>query len=671
MSADKDLQLLTRILGARLAQKAVIDYNIMNRETCLSPGDINQHFGRFVGYFTRRPQGDVCFILFARSNLMEDFDRVFAYYVNKKFFHIPKSESSAYAFKSKTKLEPTVQMIQTDALKVFHPSVMIQMIVFTLSIHLLQDYKKYRLLKTGGSDLFLCFNPQIGFPNCEPTELDDEAQRLREHIISRGFVCDTLDSTKPKNINADVDLLTVRYRSHLVFGIHYKNDKILNVLLPHVVQFAYQNEVKGLTALINRAFGSYQLSNIVASRLYSTANDVCNGATAMKACTLALHHPYISIRDEELHAVMAESRLLKPIELPTQSNVSSTQSSRSLVIDDLEMSSPIDLATIEHHIDDDDVCEVVSLNCGDLEPPEPPIRASQMSSQGTVIMGEDEVQVHLDFLASRRKAKDVLALPYPIDNGIQAHSDPEDEYIMSKEFYLSQVGRMVSTFVGYTTATMVDPSTLDNFQDEVGRTDQYKARFLVVPIVDEQADALIVVDRQNEEWGYLNPDNLAWRYRHVFERTKASIGRSSSLLANYVGEAINMTSYYHTNYPRLHLLMALFHISKSFRYAAVLPRKVVYREKDFRAYAHQLYHELAVANALYNHENCLVKRNGFLHERAYKSMPSPIQFERAVVHEDQCVFCKRRGFRNLGSHMSMEHGGYGIRNVGRRWGRQN
>lgn len=705
MDSDPELMLLTRILRARLAQKSIIDCHILDRKIFAAPRWADEHVGRYVGFFTRRPAGNICFFVFLRSDPEKSFDYVFGYYVNVKFFHIPKSELNQFRYQAKEGTKLSLQMVQTDAHLVFHSSVLIQMIVFTLGMNLVNDYKKYRLLKSGGSDLFLCFNPSIPLPNCDPENPTPEAKQIVRNIESRGVEMQLFRCSDPTPIEPTVDLIVIIYNGHLVFGIHYKRVRLLNILLPHVVQFRHQTQVNELKSAINLAFGDYKLLGIVASRLYSTANECCNSAIAMKACALAIPHPFVSIRDCELRAVLEESHLDQPLQPTPQSiatpasqpiatsgsqagasgsqvavisssqstlllsqrtTISTISSFSSIPTTDAETSQPEDIPTIEDVVRTQEEYGMASFNCGDPEPPEEPISFPEVSSQDTVVMDEEEIRLRIE---SHRRARDILALPFPIHNGIHAESDPDGLFLHSNTLFHGQLYLLTETMIGFTTAALCCPTSLHHFAVDLHDHKRTGARFLVVPVLlSRNSDALIVVDRENEEWGYMCPDNLAWRYPRLFEEIKEKVKQSTSLLANFEGLAINLTSYYHTAYPRVHLLMALFHLSKLFRYASVLPRKVIYRETDFRGYCHEICRELAVANAVYNLENGLIKRNTFLADGAYISHASPVQYERATVNEDQCEFCLKRGSKNLGSHKSMKHGGYGRRNREcRRW----
>ena len=125
MEGDPELSLLTTILRTRLTQKSILDCHILDRATFLAPKDVNQHIGSYVGFFTRRPKGNICFFVFVRSDPSELFDHIFGYYVNVKFFKIPKSEFDQFKSQATPGAKLSVQMVQTDAHQVFHPSVLV------------------------------------------------------------------------------------------------------------------------------------------------------------------------------------------------------------------------------------------------------------------------------------------------------------------------------------------------------------------------------------------------------------------------------------------------------------------------------------------------------------------------------------------------------------------
>lgn len=118
-----------------------------------------------------------------------------------------------------------------------------------------------------------------------------------------------------------------------------------------------------------------------------------------------------------------------------------------------------------------------------------------------------------------------------------------------------------------------------------------------------------------------------------------------------------LISHYHSSHPRIHLIMALYYLGKLFRYSVSLPRNIIYAEREFRALCYNICLKLQIANADYNMSRGLVRSNGYLAPCVYRCVSSPVIYERVVVPSDQCCFCKKRGYKNLGRHLFMAHGG--------------
>lgn len=166
----------------------------------------------------------------------------------------------------------------------------------------------------------------------------------------------------------------------------------------------------------------------------------------------------------------------------------------------------------------------------------------------------------------------------------------------------------------------------------------------------------------------MNPENDGTNDPEAFEEIKNIVQVMCKGLKDYEGQAIMLTSHFHPTFPMIHLLMAMYNMMRLFCYASVLPRKIIYPEVEFRDFCTQLINEQRTMNLKTNFDRNLVYENGFLKPGALASPPSsPVQFERSVVPSDQCCFCKRRGFKNLVTHMTMAHGGYALANIRRRW----
>lgn len=208
-------------------------------------------------------------------------------------------------------------------------------------------------------------------------------------------------------------------------------------------------------------------------------------------------------------------------------------------------------------------------------------------------------------------------------------------------------------------------------RNELSQTLMDQSRFLIYPFPTfDDKPAMVIADKSVREWIYLEPSNEDYNDQVHFNTTTANYVKSIlPELTNYQCRVIIMTSGFHHEYPKVHLLMALYVIARLFPYHVGLPQKVIYGEWELRKYAANICAELQIVNAEFNIENFMVDGNGRLLTGAYQSLPSPLQYQVSVVPKDQCMFCKKRGFKNLGRHMCMSHGGQAERaNLERRLG---
>jgi hypothetical protein len=110
----------------------------------------------------------------------------------------------------------------------------------------------------------------------------------------------------------------------------------------------------------------------------------------------------------------------------------------------------------------------------------------------------------------------------------------------------------------------------------------------------------------------------------------------------------------------MHVLLSVFCIAQALKYAPRLPLRVIYTEKRFRGFCYYVCKELQYRNAEYNFQHNFVNENGFLKPGAYRSLPSLVPLRRYPVRTDLCLFCNTSQKKNLGSHMSMQHGFQGL-----------
>lgn len=236
------------------------------------------------------------------------------------------------------------------------------------------------------------------------------------------------------------------------------------------------------------------------------------------------------------------------------------------------------------------------------------------------------------------------------------HLDPSNG-ILSSVFHIQLAMTMIvdlwSGFGATGLAEAMDVKDLSSCLTSIPRRD----RFLILPVYSQTNAALIIIDWVRKEWAYLNPDNEAARNRSLFMGLEALIKQYYPDFASIKGLVIMTSARFHKNLPWIHLLMALYYIAKLFRVSVRLPIRVNYTEKAFRGYCWELCYSLQRANLRHNLSNNLIEESGDLKEGAVYSYPCQLAYDRSVVPTDQCAFCGKRGFNNLGRHLYMAHGG--------------
>lgn len=276
---------------------------------------------------------------------------------------------------------------------------------------------------------------------------------------------------------------------------------------------------------------------------------------------------------------------------------------------------------------------------------------SQRTTIVAVNVWKTDLEILNDVSRERRSIKDSIIPPI---HDMFPHSDYTQSYIKHFPTYKEALKLIVLIWNRYApTVLFYDPLIAEDrmVQNRKGM------RFLVYALesIFDGEDFLVIADQVKRKWIVISPSNRAVTDKFHYEVFERSL-RSFDELQGFTGEAILMTSSFHAQYTRLHLAMSLYVISRLFKYSVDLPQKVIYGEWELRRYAHNICAELQFINTQYNIDNNLVDDNGFLKEGAKESLPSPLVYEVSVVPKDQCMFCKKRYFNNLGKHLSMKHG---------------
>ena len=284
--------------------------------------------------------------------------------------------------------------------------------------------------------------------------------------------------------------------------------------------------------------------------------------------------------------------------------------------------------------------------------------SSAYSSLETILMTSSQIRDEIAIYKAQLIVREDLTLNFPHVVRMGPSSIPRGTILKNPGFFFDEVDRIATLWLSYTTVAV--GARLD-LQSEVcvgieGSVD----RLLILPVIDMSEISLVIIDKKLKVWGYIHPSNLTKDQDRVLEETYAKIISRCSGLAQYEGRVILLTSHFHKDLHNMHLLMGLYYIGKLFKYAVKLPLKVVYNERDFREYCHDICLKLQIANQEYNLDNGLIDSNGLVKPGGMVSGPSPAIYERSVVVSDLCGFCKTRGWQNLGRHMSFAHGGQAL-----------
>lgn len=651
--------MLAKLLRQRLAHIVSFGFNIIDEDVAFKPANFSSHNGKCIGFFTRRPNEDLIFVLLVRQNPDTEISRLVVYYVNTGFTSIQDSERDLLLKRLPKGIRISVVNIKTTVPSFSYPSFLMIVVEGTIAKRILDDYRPCYSVRNSGGSPFVVSNP--GFcPKCDISTLNPEARRVWDAMSNFGLKIASFNCHSPSSIPKDFHILKIMSKGHLIYGIHFPARQLLVLLLPHRSQFGSMQEAETLVGQLkqhSKAGWKY----VEPMRYYTNPGVYCNDSEILKACIVALFQPFISLSIIDVMTLMPDSDIQQSVVACSQSDPPSRPTSQIQIRDD----------------EDDTIIDVVgtspSVVCGFSQ--ETTSSSSRLSTRSNIC--RSNLDLYQAEILAEIKRMDVCSdlkimvsnYNYPLKNEVMPRHDPFGTMLDDPAFFLEELQWIAYLFNAHTTAVVPAVFTPEMLNDVVSSNNEEPTRFFVIPFLDEDFNAIVIVDRHNEEWGYINPNNDASRSNDVFNEIESAASKSCKLIADYVGMPITITSQFHKEYPKIHLLMAVFHLAKLFRYATMLPRKIIYRETDFRGFCDRLILELRIANMNHNFENGHIRMDGYITEDGYISPSSSgIQFERSVVPLDQCCFCKKRGYNILVNHIVMAHGGYGTKNVKRRWG---
>ena len=620
------LAILSQLLRVRLAHRALIDVNIISWDTLAKPVKIDNHHGRFLGCFMRRPLGAVCFVLFIRSQEQGKFDHALAYYVNQKLFKIPESEMREFWPKVDGIPKLGVIRVMTKLIKSCYPSALIQGIEVTIGLNLVTNFKKLQIVELDNVVSFLSSQPTSSLPLCNIANPAVPFQQLWNDLKASDLICADFNCHGTLSIPNNFDILRAKFKGHFYYGIHYKNESLLMLLVCHDALLRSQQDRDQLLTALSRGFGEQRPYYIYASRFKSETATTCCDKLILDACAKLRGFPLLLIRDIDVKALVRSEGLnmlpkfgYNEPDLPSDEPIEDN--------DDI----PIEISSSQRSV------STVCNNDG---------YEASITSDTTQIYSIGELQSQIESI--RQELSHVSPLVSQLDEP-EPHNDVEDKLLRDASFFLKFLKRITPRL---SSRVVLNISQAVDFEGlEVMRLESSGEGFLIIPLMTIDVNVLIVVDHENKEWGYINGSQSS--YLDTFNCVKTSfVG-----FEGYRAKPIELTNSFHREYDLVHLMMAVSCLDRAFQYASALPQILIYQEKEFRALCYSLCLQQQVVNQTHNLRHGLVSESGVLAAGAYVSYSSPIQHEQSVVKVDQCLFCKKRYSKNLGVHMKMAHGG--------------
>lgn len=643
------LLVLSRVLLSRLTRPNLVEVNIIDNHLKQSLDDltlnIERTIGRFVGCFYVTPEQSCCFYLLAREAPDGDISHIYVYYLNTNYEEIQESERELLVkyvpniTKADSGIKFGVINVIVNCHEHYYLSVFLEAIEHSLGPHLIYNFRSIQIIEVEVLDSG-CNYFKSSYNNFCDGELHQQTIDEFKYIAERSGCQLEISNNSKRLVRPEFSL--VESRKHYFVTLYHRETKIVNSLLINNHQFVSKNHSIEYRNLVRSFFGDTP-SLFLPTTLYLGDSINCNDKLLRCATALALNfkpHVFFYLRKNEiLHFAniysiedIANFAFSSPVNGIISRAVTGTNKSRNQLFDDVQ--------TVKLRIYND------GRNPQVIEP--------VFDSQATVILAKSEYNVELslwkDIVKERQQIRDSIVPPIHV---IEPFNDLTQSYLKFLPCYSKAVSLMTKLWCRFakTEYIMSYNAAPKNIGD---------VRFVIYPLkTPESLECLIVIDHVDHEYIFLKPDNEEHKNSIKFDE----ITRRFRVVwfpdcSDYIGRTVLISNgNCHEDYHRLHLLMSLYVIFRLFRYRVKLPVKIIYGEWELRKYATNICTQLQVVNSEYNYNNSLIDEQGYLYDDAMQSLPCPLRVENGVVPKDQCMFCKKRGFNNLGRHMSMKHGG--------------
>lgn len=334
-----------------------------------------------------------------------------------------------------------------------------------------------------------------------------------------------------------------------------------------------------------------------------------------------------------------------------RSTIISCEAAEMLVV------SPVKSVQSAQAIEDIDVCGVSSSSCKqDFDMFEIPgdvmSQASQApSSTSTDIMSEFDWKMSL-FIASEQSliVRDFPDSPIkPVNQHVAdwKQSFDDNEHVLNTELGFEYCMRLIMD-VAQPFALCDLLNTQDMMNEQATKVIDIKrtsANFTFLPIISSihLTSWLVVIDWENKNWLIVDPSNRLNDEKEFASLVVRVLKDNCKALRQFTGGPIKISSWFHQSYPRIHIAFATWFICRLFKYTLKLPSNIIYTELEFRRFTKFILGEIRLKFGEITGDST----HGI----------ADVRFDVASLLDNECIFCHRRGFKNLGRHISMAHEG--------------
>jgi len=635
--------ILSKLLCGRIAQLSVIGVTILDEEIARAPRYIDEHLGRAIGYFYH-VDDDLRFILFCRTEEGSNFDLVYIFYVNQQFRVARNSDAPHYIGRMRNDFKLGTITLRTSSPPICYPALLESAVECFINSDPVKSYAPYRRVDCDANSSFTSPNP-FPFPSsCDITTPASDSSCVFEVMRKHGISFTHFEDGRP--VPESFQILMIDYMDHLLYAINYRDARTVAIMIPHKQLFG-SNEIAERLIDSLKSNITTRVDYFVPLRYFEDEAHSCVSAKVLTALLMCYFFPYLVLSSKDIQHLLGDRSLGDFISdnQPSQGTDGSSLSQQTIIYYPEPICPPLE------EMEKADSVASLRLTDGCGRP-----YMEDSDSQRTEILEDDFIRAWRSHVEDNRNFRELIKSTYPLISAVEAKHDPDRQLLNDPEFFMRELKFLCSLFVYPTRAGVGDALSLmvleglltfENVPPDM--------RFMIQPLLDDRKDLLIIIDRVKKEWVIIDPTNEAATNQSVEHAIYDDVTRICPQLSGFVGRPIFITSYYHSRYPRIHLLMSVYYLLRAIRYAWILPQEIIYQERDFRFYCHSICTQHEHANARHNYTFDLIEPSGYLRVGALVAHPSPVQYERVVVPVDQCIFCKKRYHKNLGAHMAMKH----------------